>query len=83
MNTELVKVCEWLNANKLSLNTGKSNFVVFHPYQCKANIDVDLKIFDNDLKMTTCLQHKKQVKYLGVLIETAIFLGDTTLIISH
>lgn len=66
----MVKVCEELNANTLSLNTGKSNFVIFHPYQRKANIDVDLRIFDNDLKITTCLQRKEYVKYLGVLIDS-------------
>ena len=29
VNEELRKVCEWLNTNKLSLNTSKSNFVIF------------------------------------------------------
>ena len=31
MNLELSKVCEWLTANKLSLNIKKTNFVIFHP----------------------------------------------------
>ena len=32
VNEELRKVCEWLNTNKLSLNTSKSNFVIFIPF---------------------------------------------------
>ena len=35
VNEELLKLSEWLNSNKLSLNPTKSNFVVFHPYQRK------------------------------------------------
>ena len=33
VNKELTSVCNWLTANKLSLNTKKSNFVIFRPYQ--------------------------------------------------
>ena len=33
LNLELVKVNNWLCANKLSLNINKSNFVIFHPPQ--------------------------------------------------
>ena len=32
VSTELVKVSDWLHANKLTLNTKKSNYVIFHPY---------------------------------------------------
>ena len=37
VNTELIKVGDWLHANKLRLNTKKSNYVIFHPYQKKTN----------------------------------------------
>ena len=33
VNNELLKVSEWLNANKLILNAKKSNYVIFRPYQ--------------------------------------------------
>ena len=33
VNNELEKVSEWLNANKLTLNVKKSNYVTFHPRQ--------------------------------------------------
>ena len=70
VNDELMKVCEWLNANKLSLNNGKSNFVIFHPYQHKAYYDVNLKIYDNSLQKSIPLERKNYVKYLGVLIDS-------------
>ena len=31
INYELQKVCDWLNANKLTINAKKSNFVIFRP----------------------------------------------------
>ena len=33
MNNELLKVVDWLTANKLSLNVKKTNYIIFHPYQ--------------------------------------------------
>ena len=70
VNDELMKVCEWLNANKLSLNTGKSNFVIFQPYQQQAYYDVNLKMYDNSLQKSIPLEGKNYVKYLGVLIDS-------------
>ena len=35
VNTELTNVCDWLNANKLTINAKKSNFVVLRPGQKK------------------------------------------------
>ena len=44
VNEELIKVGDWLDANKLSLNTSKSNFVIFHPYQHKPDCTIQLEI---------------------------------------
>ena len=68
VNEELLKLCEWLNSNKLSLNVFKSNFVIFHPYQRKLNREVNLKILDNNSELAS-LERKTYVKYLGVLID--------------
>jgi len=40
VNSELAKVSDWLNANKLTLNAKKSNFVIFRPYQRKMDLSV-------------------------------------------
>ena len=49
----LIKVVGWLDANKLSLNTGKSNFATFHPYQHKPDCTIQMKIYNNNNKCTT------------------------------
>ena len=35
VNNELNNVCNWLNANKLTINAKKSNFAIFRPAQKK------------------------------------------------
>ena len=59
----MIKVSEWLIANKLTLNVSKSNFVIFHPPQKKIHTNITLYI--NDEK----LEEKQFTKYLGVLID--------------
>ena len=43
INIELQKVCNWLNANKLTLNTKKSNFVIFRPSQKKLGYQINIR----------------------------------------
>ena len=69
VNEELLKLCEWLHSNKLSLNVSKSNFVIFYPYQRRLYREVNLKIPDNNSEQLVSLEHKTYVKYLGVLID--------------
>ena len=69
VNEELIKVGDWLDANKLSLNTSKSNFVIFHLYQHKPHCTIQLEIYNNDLKEIAPLEQKTFVKYLGILID--------------
>ena len=75
VNEELIKVCEWLKTNKLSLNTSKTNFVISHPFQQKPDYNVTLKLYDNDLKILTSLKQKHHVKYFGVLIDSNLSWG--------
>ena len=67
INSELSYVKSWLNTNKLSLNIGKSNFVLFHPPQKKVNTSV--KLYINDIP----LEEKSHIKYLGIVEE--VYLG--------
>ena len=62
VNCVLLNISDWLTANKLALNTSKSNFMIIKPRQRKLSKNVKLKI-DNEI-----LQESKCVKYLGVLI---------------
>ena len=52
VNAELEKVYEWLTTNKISLNTGISNFVIFNCCQYKVHV------FNNEPKKLTCLERK-------------------------
>ena len=67
---ELINVCNWLMANKLSLNTKKSNFVIFRPYQKRMNFDVTIKLFDDKKFFNSSTKEGLYVKYLGVLMDS-------------
>ena len=70
VNAELLNVCDWLSANKLSLNIKKTNFLIFHPYQKRLDYDIQLKIYDNQINKLISLERKDYVKYLGVLMDS-------------
>ena len=65
------KLYFWLVSNKLTLNTKKTNFVIFHPYQKTVDYMYvpQLKIFDTDTDRYVSLEMKNYVKYLGILID--------------
>ena len=69
VNTELNKLCEWLTANKLTLNTKKSNYVIFLNYKKKLPYQPTINIYDNDKVSYSTLECKDHVKYLGILID--------------
>ena len=69
MNDELLKIVDWLTANKLSLNVKKTNYIIFHPYQKRLNYDVNIKILDSRVNKYFNLERKEYVKYLGVMID--------------
>ena len=70
LNRLLVKVSNWLIANKLTLNIKKSNFVIFRPHHWKKiNYKPVIKQFDNNLQQWISLENKEYIKYLGVLID--------------
>jgi len=70
INNELLKVSEWLNANKLTLNAKKSNYFIFPPYQRKLGYSVNIKMFDNSTHTFTSHECKEHVKYLGILVDS-------------
>ena len=64
LNTELHKVSDWLAANKLSLNVGKSNFIIFS----LGNKKKSLNILINNLPVS----EKTVTKYLGTLMDNKL-----------
>lgn len=62
VTAELSKVWDWLNANKLTLNVKKSNFVIFQPKGRRSNHQVKIKLIDNNTNSSTNLEQKVYVK---------------------
>ena len=72
VNNELEKVSEWLNANKLTLNVKKSNYVIFRPRQKRIPFIPQIKIFNPTLNTRVILEMKDFVKYLGIMIDSEL-----------
>ena len=63
MNRGLKKVRKWLDANRLSLNIDKTNFVVFHSPQIKLMEPVLIRFSWEKIKRESC------VKFLGIMLD--------------
>ena len=66
VNTELLKVMDWLNANKLSLNIDKTHFIIFKNKSKK--ITNNHKVYMNNREISEV----KSTKFLGVLINNQL-----------
>lgn len=63
VNNELVNIHAWLSADKLSLNSDKSNFVIFHPPQ---RLPFHVTFSLNGIN----LNQEFSIKYLGIMIDS-------------
>ena len=63
MNEEMVKVVNWLQINRLSLNLNKTHFIVFHRKRAKISLSSDLTISNIKIGMAEI------TKFLGVMID--------------
>ena len=68
-NSELVNIVNWLNANRLSLNIDKTNFMIFRP---KNKDDANPGIIINGTRINQV--HK--AKFLGVFIDDKLNWSD-------
>ena len=60
LQTEVDKIAEWLNTNKLSINTSKTKFILFRSSKKKKKHVVKLSINNDDIKQV------KSTTFLGV-----------------
>ena len=67
INFELTKVFEWLKTNKLSIDTDKTNFILFHPRSATKNLPL---LFLDGFK----IEQVSSAKFLGVQINDNITL---------
>ena len=80
LNDELTKIAEWLAANKLSLNVGKSKLLIFSNQRSKVNDEqttssADSDPSDNQAEIYINGEKLKEVdhaKYLGTLIDNKL-----------
>ena len=65
LNYELSYLNYWFSANKLSLNTNKTKYVLFHKAKSKGNLPLVLQdLFINNVK----IKRENSLKFLGVMI---------------
>ena len=64
INIELQKVCDWLNASKLSINAKRS-----HLLSLDLSYQINTRICNNTSNSVTSLECKEDVKFLGLLID--------------
>lgn len=67
INCELEKVKKWCDANKLSINVSKTNFMLVKSRQ-KKDAPIDIQIKSND-GTSYSIERKKHIRYLGTIID--------------
>ena len=66
LNKDLMLLYDWLCANRLSLNTRKTEFIVFRPPRYNQGVRITLK-----LKHTKLFESPK-IKYLGLILDNKL-----------
>lgn len=67
MNRDLHYITEWFRANKLSLNTSKTHFVLFHSNNMEVPVDIPQIVLSN-----TVIQNVDQVVFLGLTLDSTL-----------
>ena len=65
-NQELQKIHEWFEANKLSINAGKTKYFPFHKPSKKDDLTL---LFPTLLNKKHIVERVKSIKFLGVLLD--------------
>ena len=68
MNIDSASLFYWLCANRLSLNVGKTEFIIFRPAS-KLKDNIKLKINQ------TTIRESSKTKYLGIFIDRNLSFG--------
>ena len=63
VNKGLKHIKRWFDAYKLSLNTSKTNFIIFHSSLSPVTTDISIKIGKNHISRV------KYIRFLGVLLD--------------
>ena len=66
MNSQLAILYDWLCANRLSLNVGKTEFTIFGPFSKLTDDRITLKLAG------TKIFESLKVKYLGIILDSKL-----------
>ena len=66
LNKDLALLYDWLCANRLSLNAGKTEFIVFRPSNHKTSERITLKLHHSKLFESS------KIKYLGLILDNKL-----------
>ena len=66
LNKDLALLYDWLCANRLSLNAGKTEFIVFRPPRYRSSERVTLKLHHSKLFESS------KIKYLGIILDNKL-----------
>ena len=67
LNQELIKIKDWLGANKLSLNLEKTHYIVFRSARSRRVLN------DNILKIDNCIiERVEHIKFIGVTVDAKL-----------
>lgn len=72
INTELDKLNHWFRANKLSLNTNKSNYIIFSPSNKPKFDQYTIKIDNHEIDRIGNNQAVDSFKFLGIYLDENI-----------
>ena len=66
LNKDLAILYDWLCANRLSINAGKTEFIVFRPSRKRIDLRITLKLHH------TRLYESSKIKYLGLILDNKL-----------
>ena len=66
MNTEILNIIDWINANKLSLNVSKTKYMIFHTQGKSVASNLTVNINDKTIDKVN------HIKFLGVEIDSKL-----------
>jgi hypothetical protein len=64
LNDELVKIVNWLNANKLSLNISKTHYIIFQSQKRGLRNSIDLRLNNSNIEQVY------STKFIGVVLDS-------------
>ena len=68
VNTELIKVSQWMKDNKLTINYSKTNYIIFTKKSTSHNYNISIE--------NNVLERVKNTKYLGIILNEKLKWGS-------